>query len=195
MWPEVSKTANKVLISIAMAVAILIGASLLLLQEDVHLSSLSGLIRQLDGRWLWQGEILSLGFMALRGARFRIVERKKCFPTLLRLYLQRIFVPVFLPADFPSNPLSCSREISKQGGLLEGETLTASGIIDLLIHKAIAITKEKTKRTGMIKQPAAAIHFFKFWKKTWLRNAKNVRPPPFLKYSLVHTVTIEMHTV
>lgn len=128
----VPKIALPTLISVAVAGLLLVGAWHFLQSEGIRVSEVRDALQQSDRRLLWAGGFLSLLYIVLHAAMYRegffAIGRRVGLWPLVRLYLKRNFISVFLPAGFLSSQAFFSEEVVKNSRVSEREMLAASGI-------------------------------------------------------------------
>lgn len=122
----------KTLLSAILAV-LMLGCGLhFLLQEGVQLVQVREVLAQSDRRWLYLGITLSITYIWLHGwmyqQSFKALGISVRLRTMIRLYLKRNFVSVFLPAGFLSSQAFFGAEVAQLEKVREREVLAASGI-------------------------------------------------------------------
>ncbi|HRI60600.1 MAG TPA: lysylphosphatidylglycerol synthase domain-containing protein, partial [Saprospiraceae bacterium] len=127
-----STSFGKTALSVAFAVLMLALGLHFLLSEGVHLAEVRNALGQSDRRWLYLGIGLSLAYIGLHSEMyfhsFRALGLRVGRDAMMRLYLKRNLVSVFLPAGFIASQAFFSGEAARSEKVQERDVLSASGI-------------------------------------------------------------------
>ena len=103
--------------------------------EGVQLVQIRDAISQSDRRWLYLGIGLSVAYIWLHSEMyrqgFRALGLNVSMGGMMRMYLKRNLVSVFLPAGFISSQAFFSGEIARSEKVHERDVLSASGIFSV----------------------------------------------------------------
>ncbi len=106
-----------------------------LLDEGVQLTQISDALQQCDRLWLYFGIVLSMAYIGLHGEMYRqsfkALGLKVELGSMIRLYLKRNLISVFLPAGFLASQAFFGAEVAKSEKVQERDVLSASGIFSV----------------------------------------------------------------
>lgn len=116
--------------------ALMLGGGLYFLWcEGVPLAAVRNALGQSDRSWLFPGILLSVVYIGLHGAMYRqsfkALGLQVGLGAMVRLFLKRNLVSVFLPAGFLSSQAFFSREVARSEQVKERDILSASGIFSV----------------------------------------------------------------
>jgi phosphatidylglycerol lysyltransferase len=130
-FPFSSKIVKNTL-SLALAGVMLWFAFHFLTHKGVQLSQIKDAIEQANAQWLYLGIAVTLLYILLHAEMYRLcfnaLGLKVGIGHLIRLYLKRNTVGVFLPAGFISSQAFFNKEITQLEGIEDRDVLSASGM-------------------------------------------------------------------
>lgn len=104
-------------------------------EEGVQMLQLQGVFEKTDRAWLFLGLILVFSYVGLHAwmyqLSFQALGAKPAFAAMMRLYLKRNFLSVFLPAGFISSQTFFSKQTARSAGVSEQDVWSASGIFSV----------------------------------------------------------------
>lgn len=105
------------------------------LHEGVQIVQVRAAFELADRRWLYFGLVLSVAYIWLHSEMYRLsfksLGMEVSLRVMMRLYLKRNFVSVFLPAGFLSSQAFFSKEVMRSEKVQEGDVLSASGVFSV----------------------------------------------------------------
>ena len=103
-----------------------------MLYEGVKLGQVQETLAKVAPGWLYLGIAFSLGYIWLHGLMyrqsFRVLDIQVSTGSMVKLFLKRNFVSIFLPAGFLSSQAFFSQEVVRTEQVKERELFAASGI-------------------------------------------------------------------